>query len=278
MKFAVELKEISKVYKLYNNKKARLKEALKISRKKEHIDFYALDNINISINRGEVIGLLGKNGSGKSTLLKIITGVLTPTLGEIKVNGKISALIELGSGFNGEYSGMENIYLNGTLMGYKKEEIKSKVQDILDFADIGDFINQPVKTYSSGMFARLAFSVAISMNPEILIVDEILAVGDLRFQIKCMEKMSTLMQDGTTVLFVSHDISSIKRFCNKALWVHEGRIKEFGDVSTVTDNYLDFLKLEDFLKEKKENEDNLDNDSNDKQEGIKKSNSDLIVE
>ncbi|WP_435307693.1 ABC transporter ATP-binding protein [Sebaldella termitidis] len=248
----IELSEINKVYKLYNSKKARLKEALSITRKKEHVNFYALRDINLGIEKGEVVGLLGKNGAGKSTLLKIITGVLTPTSGEIKINGKISALIELGAGFNPEYSGYENIYLYGTLMGYKREDMEKKVDSILNFADIGDFIYQPVKTYSSGMFARLAFSVAVSMEPEILIVDEILAVGDLRFQIKCMEKMSELMEGGTTVLFVSHDVNSIKRFCNKALWIHDGKVKEYGEVSVVTDNYLDFLRLEDFLREKKE--------------------------
>ncbi len=254
MQNIIEIKNVNKVYKLYNDKKARLKEAFSITRKKHHKEFYALNNINLEIKKGEVVGLLGKNGAGKSTLLKIITGVLTPSNGEIQINGKISALIELGAGFNLEYSGMENIYLYGTLMGCAKEDMERKKDEILDFADIGDFIYQPVKTYSSGMFARLAFSVAVSMEPEILIVDEILAVGDLRFQIKCMEKMSELMRGGTTVLFVSHDVNSIKRFCKSALWLQNGEIKEFGDVSTVTDNYLDFLKLEDFLHEKNDEE------------------------
>ncbi len=222
MQNIIEIKNVNKVYKLYNDKKARLKEAFSITRKKHHKEFYALNNINLEIKKGEVVGLLGKNGAGKSTLLKIITGVLTPSNGEIQINGKISALIELGAGFNLEYSGMENIYLYGTLMGCAKEDMERKKDEILDFADIGDFIYQPVKTYSSGMFARLAFSVAVSMEPEILIVDEILAVGDLRFQIKCMEKMSELMRGGTTVLFVSHDVNSIKRFCKSALWLQNG--------------------------------------------------------
>ena len=182
----IELKNISKVYKLYKNKKDRVKEALFFfSKKKYHNDFYALKNIDLEVKKGEILGLVGTNGAGKSTLLKIITGVLTPTTGEIKIKGKISALIELGAGFNPEYTGIENIELYGTLMGLTKEEIESKKKEIIDFADIGEFICQPVKSYSSGMFARLAFSVAINVDPEILIVDEALSVGDIFFQLKC---------------------------------------------------------------------------------------------
>ena len=239
---AIRVENVSKVYKLYDKPIDRLKETLNISNKVYHKDHYALNDISFEVKKGETVGIIGTNGSGKSTLLKMITGVLTPTSGNIEVNGKVSALLELGAGFNPEYTGMENIYLNGTMMGYSREEMESKVQPILEFADIGEFINQPVKTYSSGMFARLAFAVAINVEPEILIVDEALSVGDTRFQIKCMNKMKQMMEGGTTVLFVSHDTNSIKRFCSKALWIDKGIFKGFGDTDTLTDRYLDFLK------------------------------------
>lgn len=239
---AIRVENVSKVYKLYDKPIDRLKETLSIFKKVYHRDHYALNNISFEVKKGETVGIIGTNGSGKSTLLKMITGVLTPTSGNIEVNGKVSALLELGAGFNPEYTGMENIYLNGTMMSYSKEEMDKKVQPILEFADIGEFINQPVKTYSSGMFARLAFAVAINVEPEILIVDEALSVGDTRFQIKCMNKMKQMMEGGTTVLFVSHDTNSIKRFCSKALWIDKGVFKGFGNTDRLTDRYLDFLK------------------------------------
>ena len=239
----IEIHDLTKVYKMYDKPIDRLKESLSITHKQYSKDFYALDNINLEIRRGENIGIIGTNGAGKSTLLKIITGVLSPTSGTVKVNGKISALLELGAGFNPEYTGLENIYLNGTMMGYTREEVDAKVDGILQFADIGDFIHQPVKTYSSGMFARLAFAVAINVEPEILIVDEALSVGDVRFQMKCMNKMKEMMAGGTTVLFVSHDTNAIKRFCSRSIWMSHGNVVADGDVDTITDQYLDFLKL-----------------------------------
>lgn len=239
---AIKVENLSKIYKLYDKPIERMKEALSISKKKYSRNHYALKDISFEVQKGEVIGIIGTNGSGKSTILKIITGVLNPTSGRVEVNGKISALLELGAGFNPEYTGMENIYLNGTMMGYSKEEMESKVQPILDFADIGEFINQPVKTYSSGMFARLAFAVAINVEPDILIVDEALAVGDTRFQIKCMNRMKEMMQGGVTILFVSHDVSSIRRFCSKAIWINKGSVKKIGEVNTVADLYADFLR------------------------------------
>ncbi len=251
---AVEVKEISKVYKLYNEPVDRLKEAFSLSKKTYFNEYYALDKVSFEIEKGEILGIVGNNGSGKSTVLKMIAGVLTPTSGNIEVDGKISALLELGAGFNGEYTGIENIYLNGTMQGKSKEEIDKEIPGILDFAEIGDFINQPVKTYSSGMFARLAFSVAINIKPEILIVDEILAVGDQNFQIKCMKKMKQMMKSGTTVLYVAHDINSIKRFCTKVLWLNKGSIMEYGDVDRVTDKYLDFLKNSEVIDETKSEE------------------------
>lgn len=189
-----------------------------------------------------MIGFVGENGSGKSTMLKIITGVLTPSAGTMEIDGKISALLELGSGFNPEYSGYENIFLNGMVLGFSRDEIEGMVDDIIDFADIGDHIYQPVKTYSSGMFVRLAFAVAINVNPDILIVDEALAVGDLEFQLKCMEKFTEIKNSGKTILFVSHDISSIRRFCDRSYWLKNGEVVEYGDTMDVTTNYENFLK------------------------------------
>lgn len=254
METIIDIKHLNKVYNLYDKPIDRLKEVLSPTHKSYHREHYALNDISLEIKKGESVGIVGKNGSGKSTLLKIITGVLNPTSGEINVKGKISALLELGAGFNPEYTGIENIYLNGTMMGYSKAEMDEKVDDIIAFADIGDFINQPVKTYSSGMFARLAFAVSINVEPEILIVDETLSVGDTKFQIKCMDKMKEMMEGGTTVLFVSHDINAIRRFCTKCVWINEGRLKEIGSVNTVSDHYMDFLKILDVENERKKEE------------------------
>lgn len=239
---AIKVESLTKTYKLYDKPIDRMKEALSLTKKKYSKDYYALKDISFEVKRGETVGIIGTNGSGKSTLLKIITGVLTQSSGTVEVNGRISALLELGAGFNPEYTGLENIYLNGTMMGYTKEEMDKRVKPIVDFADIGDFINQPVKTYSSGMFARLAFAVAINVDPDILIVDEALAVGDMRFQIKCMDKMKYMMEkDGTTVLFVSHDINAIRRFCKRTIWIDKGvKIKD-GPVNSVCDIYYEFL-------------------------------------
>jgi len=239
---AIKVENLSKVYKLYDKPIDRMKESLSLTKKKYSREHYALNNISFEIKKGETIGIIGTNGSGKSTLLKMITGVLTQSSGNIEVNGKISALLELGAGFNPEYTGIENIYLNGTMMGYTREEMQKRVKPIMDFANIGEFMNQPVKTYSSGMFARLAFAVAINVEPEILIVDEVLSVGDVRFQIKCMDKMKQMMAGGTTVLFVSHETNAIRRFCMKSIWINNGVMKEFGEVNKVADKYLDFLK------------------------------------
>lgn len=238
----IEIKNLSKKYALYAKPKDRLKEALNPFRKSYHHDFYALNNLNIYVNKGEMIGFIGENGSGKSTLLKIITGVLTQTSGEINIKGNIAALLELGSGFNPEYSGFDNIYLNGMVLGFSKEQIDGMVDRIIAFADIGDHINQPVKTYSSGMFVRLAFAVAINVDPEILIVDEALAVGDLEFQLKCMEKFTEFRNSGKTILFVSHDINSVRRFCDRVYWLRDGEIVDEGDTMDVTEKYDNFLK------------------------------------
>lgn len=237
----IKIEGLTKIYKLYDRPVDRLKESIHLMRKKYHRDFYALKNVSFDVLKGETIGIVGKNGSGKSTLLKIITGVLTPTYGNISVDGKISALLELGAGFNPEFTGMDNIYLNGTIMGYSKEEMDSKISEIISFADIGDFINQPVKMYSSGMFARLAFAVSINVEPDILIVDEALSVGDIRFQAKCFNKFKELREIGTTILYVGHDVSGIRNFCDRALWLNEGVVESVGDTLNVTAQYSEFM-------------------------------------
>lgn len=253
-KGSVEVNDLSKVYHLYNKSSDRLRETFSIKKKKYSKDHYALRDINLSIKHGESVGIVGTNGSGKSTLLKLITGVVTPTTGEIKTEGKIAALLELGAGFNPEYTGIENIYLNGTMMGYTEEEMEKRVPAIVDFADIGEFIYQPVKSYSSGMFARLAFAVSINVEPDILIVDEALSVGDTRFQVKCIDKMRELQESGTTILFVTHAIEQIKRFCTRAIWIKNGEVVEDGEASQVVDLYDNFMKYGERKIEKVDND------------------------
>ena len=212
-----------------------------------------MNDVSFQVGQGETVGIIGTNGSGKSTILKIITGVLNPTDGEVKVNGRISALLELGAGFNMEYTGIENIYLNGTMIGFTKEEIDEKLQDILDFADIGDFVNQPVKTYSSGMFVRLAFAVAINIEPEILIVDEALSVGDVFFQTKCYHKFEEFKKMGKTILFVSHDLGSIGKYCDRVVLLNKGVKLAEGKPKDMIDLYKRVMaesKMEDSPKKK----------------------------
>ncbi len=220
---AIKINDVSKLYKLYDKPTDRLKESLGLTKAKKYKEHFALRNVSFDVKRGECVGIIGTNGAGKSTILKIITGVLNPTAGEVTINGRISALLELGAGFNMEYTGIENVYLNGSMIGFSREEIDAKLQDILEFADIGDFVYQPVKTYSSGMFVRLAFAVAINIDPEILIVDEALSVGDVFFQLKCFKKFEEFKKQGKTILFVSHDLSSIEKYCDKAILLDHGR-------------------------------------------------------
>ena len=220
---AIRVDDVSKLYKLYDKPSDRLKESLGLTRKKLYKEHYALHNVSFDVKRGETVGIIGTNGSGKSTILKIITGVLNPSGGHVEIDGRISALLELGAGFNMEYTGIENIYLNGTMIGFSREEIDAKMQDILDFADIGDFVYQPVKTYSSGMFVRLAFAVAINIDPEILIVDEALSVGDVFFQAKCYKKFEDFKKMGKTILFVSHDLGSISKYCDRVVLLNRGK-------------------------------------------------------
>lgn len=236
MDTVIEIKNISKIYNLYNKPSDRLKEAL-FSRKSRHTEFAALNDVSFNVNKGEILGIIGKNGSGKSTILKIITNVLTPTSGECIVKGKIAALLELGAGFNMEYTGIENIYLNGQMIGFSKEEMDKKLKDIIDFADIGEHIYQPVKTYSSGMFARLAFSVAISVDPDILIVDEALSVGDVFFQNKCYRRFEEFRERGKTILFVTHDMGSVIRYCNRCVLLNAGKKVAEGNPQEMVDLY-----------------------------------------
>ena len=232
---AIAVDHVSKMYKLYDKPMDRLKESLGLSRQKKYKEHFALDDVSFQVHQGETVGIIGTNGSGKSTILKIITGVLNPTAGEVRVNGRISALLELGAGFNGEYSGIENVYLNGTMIGFSREEIDAKMDDILSFADIGEFVHQPVKTYSSGMFVRLAFAVAINIEPEILIVDEALSVGDVFFQAKCYRKFEEFKEMGKTILFVSHDLSSIGKYCDRVVLLNQGhKLAEGGAKDMVT--------------------------------------------
>lgn len=238
---AINVEHISKMYKLYRGRADRLKDALHLSRKKSYQKYYALSDVNFEVKKGETVGLIGTNGAGKSTLLKLITGVLTPSEGQIEVNGKISALLELGAGFNYEYTGMENIYFNGTLMGYTKEQMEEKVPKIVEFAGIGEYINQPVKTYSSGMFARLAFAMAINVEPDILIVDEALSVGDIYFQSKCFKKMDEIKRNGTTVLLVTHDMSSVVKYCDKVVVLNHGKVVKEGNPKEMVDIYKKIL-------------------------------------
>lgn len=250
MKPSILVNDLTKIYHLYQSPKDRLKETLHLTKRNLHEDFYALRNVSFEVYPGETIGIIGKNGAGKSTLLKIITGVLTPSSGSVHIEGKISALLELGAGFNTEFTGLENIYLNGTIMGYSRDEMKMRMQAILEFADIGEFIHQPVKSYSSGMFMRLAFSVAINVDPEILIVDEALSVGDILFQAKCFKKIQEFKEKGKTILFVSHSLNNILQYCDRCIVLNDGMKLSEGDSPAMVDLFKQLLATP---KEKKDN-------------------------
>ena len=238
---AIQVTDVEKVYKLYDKPSDRIREALGFGRGKHHTEHHALKGINLTIHQGECVGIIGTNGSGKSTILKIITGVLNQTRGDVTVNGRISALLELGAGFNMEYNGIENIYLNGTMIGFSEKEIDEKLEAILEFADIGEYVYQPVKTYSSGMFVRLAFAVAINIDPEILIVDEALSVGDVFFQAKCYHKFEEFKEMGKTIVFVSHDLSSISKYCDRVVLLNQGTKLGEGEPKKMIDIYKQVL-------------------------------------
>ena len=260
--YAIDVRDVTKIYKLYDKPIDRLKESLNPLHRTYHRDFYALNHISFQVKKGETVGIIGTNGSGKSTILKIITGVLTPTTGTVQVDGVISALLELGAGFNMDYTGIENIYMNGTMMGFSRKEMDEKLQDILDFADIGDFVYQPVKTYSSGMFVRLAFALAINVDPEILIVDEALSVGDVFFQAKCYRRMEEIRKSGTTILMVTHDMGSIIKYCDKVVLLNRGEFVAEGAPGRMVDLYKKILAGQmESLKEELEEMNDFSGDS-----------------
>lgn len=245
----IQAEGLSKCYLMYDNPRHRLtgslinriRKIIGLKPKSFYREHWALKSLNFSINKGDSVGIVGKNGAGKSTLLQLLTGTLTPTSGHIHLQGRIAALLELGAGFNPDFTGHENIYINASILGLSQEEIYEKYDEIVEFADIGDFLHQPVKTYSSGMYVRLAFAIAANIKPDILIIDEALAVGDIRFQLKCLKHMNQLKANGVTILFVSHSPEQVKRFCNKAIWIDNGEVKEYGAASHVCDKYNDYM-------------------------------------
>ena len=241
MSKAVTVKNLTKIYQLYNKPIDRLKEAINPFKKNYHRDFYALNDISFDVEKGESFGIIGVNGSGKSTLLKILTGVLHKSSGEVTANGKIAALLELGAGFNMDYTGIENIYMNGSMMGFSKKEMDEKFDKIIEFADIGDFIYQPVKQYSSGMFVRLAFALSIAVEPEILIVDEALSVGDVFFQTKCYKRMDELKEKGTTIIMVTHDLGAVIKYCDRTMVLNSGKQIAIGTPHEMVDLYKKIL-------------------------------------
>lgn len=261
-KTMLKITNLNKEYKMFKSNKTRLLEAV-LPVYQNHTTFSALSNFNLELKEGDVLGVLGKNGAGKSTLLKLITGVAVPTSGEIEINGKVSSLLELGTAFNMELTGEENIYQHGQVMGLTKKEIEDKKQEIIDFADIGDHLFQPVKTYSSGMFARLAFACAINVNPDILIVDEVLSVGDMAFQLKCFKKFEQFKNDGKTILFVTHNVADVLKNCNKAIILDKGKKIFDGEVKPGVELYKKLItgmldeEYEDKKFEKKETPKNI---------------------
>lgn len=267
-KEVLQVNNVSKKYQIYNNPADRLFQFF-THKKKYYRDFQSLKDISFSLLQGESIGIIGRNGSGKSTLLQIIASTVTPSTGEVIKEGRIAAILELGAGFNPEYTGRENIYINAAFLGLTKEEVDARYESMVDFSEIRDFIDQPVKTYSSGMYVRLAFSVAIHVNPDILIVDEALSVGDAPFQHKCLKKIDEMKKNGMSILFVSHDLGAVKRFCEKALWIHQGELVAKGDSNHIVDMYNIFLK-------KKMGEDDIGKDTLSSATEIDKSTAEIL--
>lgn len=242
MPVVIRASGIGKRYKIYGNPLNYLREALTFRTKNYHQDFWALQDIDLEIEQGETLGIIGENGAGKSTLLKIISGITQPSCGQLETNGRIGALLELGSGFHPDYTGRENIYLAGAILGLSKKEIEKKIEEVILFSGIGEFIDRPIKIYSTGMYLRLGFSIATMVNPDILITDEILSVGDESFQKKCIKKMENFLKDGKTVLFCSHNLFQIKNICKKGIWLHQGKMMAYGQINHVVDEYIDYVK------------------------------------
>lgn len=238
MKNAIEIKNVTKTFKLFYDKPSTLKERLIFWNKKKSEERIILNNINLDIKKGETVALIGVNGSGKSTLLKMMTKIIYPTKGTIKTNGKITSLLELGAGFHPDFTGRENIYFNASIFGINEKEINKRLDDIISFSELGELIDSPVRTYSSGQYMRLAFSIAINVDAEILLIDEILAVGDQHFQEKCFEKLEELKESEKTIVIVSHSLDSIKKLCNRAIWINEGKVRLDGDTKEVIDEYI----------------------------------------
>jgi len=247
--YAIRVTDLSKCYNIYEKPQDRLFQMLSFGNKKKPRQFWALKNITFSINRGETVGIIGRNGSGKSTLLQMICGTVTPTTGCIDTNGRVVALLELGAGFNPEFTGYENVLLNAAILGFPKETIEQRMDEVLEFSELGDFLGQPVKTYSSGMYARLAFSIAIHVDPEILIIDEALSVGDARFVAKCMKRIKEIQERGTTILFVSHDVGVVRTLCDRAIWLDKGTLVEDGEVFPVTGKYMEYMFQDELSEE-----------------------------
>jgi ABC-type polysaccharide/polyol phosphate transport system ATPase subunit len=240
----VEIIDLSKKFRIYHDKSNYLKERAIFWNRNKADDFWALRGINLSIARGTTVGLIGRNGSGKSTLLKIISRILYPTSGQVKVNGRVSTLLELGAGFHPDYTGRENIFLNASILGFSRKDIREQLDDIIAFAELGDFIDNPVRNYSSGMYMRLGFSVAVHVQPDILLVDEVLAVGDLAFQDKCMQKIREMQQRGVTIIFVTHTPNQVVKLCNYAVWLDNGEVQMQGPAAGVASSYSAFMHQE----------------------------------
>ena len=238
---AISVSGVSKRYEIYSQPKDRLLQFISFGKRQYFKEFWAVHDVSFSINRGETVGIIGRNGSGKSTLLQMICGTVTPTIGSIVTNGRIAALLELGAGFNAEFTGRENVLLNAEILGFSQEAMKERMADVLAFSELGDFLDRPVKTYSSGMYARLAFSVAIHVDPDILIIDETLAVGDSRFVAKCMKRIKEVQERGATILFVSHDVSSVRTLCQRAIWLNQGALIADDETFPVTGKYMEFM-------------------------------------
>lgn len=236
--YAIEVKKVTKTFKLFYDKANTVKEKLIFWNNKKSETRTVLDDINLNISKGETVALIGVNGSGKSTLLKLMTKIIYPTKGEINTNGKLTSLLELGAGFHPDFTGRENIYFNASIFGLTKKQIDERLDDIIEFSELGDFIDNPVRTYSSGMYMRLAFSVAINVDADILLVDEILAVGDQHFQDKCIAKMKELQSEGKTMVFVTHSLGIVRDFCTRAVWLCDGKIKMDGNTNEVVDAYI----------------------------------------
>ena len=242
---AIEVDGLGKCYRTYKDPKDRLMQMLSNGRKRHFTEFWALRDVSFTVRQGETVGIVGRNGSGKSTLLQMVCGTVAPTAGTVRTHGRVAALLELGAGFNGEFTGRENVLLNASILGVPREEAMARMEEVEAFSELGDFLDRPVKTYSSGMYSRLAFSVAIHLDPEILIVDEALAVGDARFVAKCMRRIKDVQAQGVTVLFVSHDVGSVRTLCDRALWLDGGRLREDGDVFPVTGRYMEHMFRDD---------------------------------